>query len=172
MELEQVHCVAPQAARSSQKKTRSSRRSSNDLCSGSIFPTDQTHFSRSGRRRATLSQATAGFRGGQDREVFGQLTGSQSTQPSRRNYFDSPSSFQLRTPSPPRESDDYLAEIRTQLNKEAAEERAKSQAKLPALPPIPEGFSPEVFHAILDHLRATDLLRQGSSPSACRRLYS
>ena len=52
VELEQVHCVAPQAARSSQKKTRSSRRSSNDLFSGSIFPADQKHFFQFGKRRA------------------------------------------------------------------------------------------------------------------------
>ena len=155
--------------------------------------------SSSASRRAALSQATAGFRGGQERDsfeeprtgatgggisresqlppssdptnsTFSQLTGSQSTQPSRSNYFGSPSSFHLRTPSPPREADDYLAEIRTQLNKETAEERAKSQAKIAALPPIPEGFSPEVFHAILDHLRATDLLRQGSSPTSAGQL--
>ena len=57
VELEQVHCVAPQAARISQKKTRSSRRSSNDLFSGSIFPADQKHFFQSGKRRANQHSA-------------------------------------------------------------------------------------------------------------------
>ena len=57
MELEQVHCVASPAARSSQKKTRSSRRSSNDLFSGSIFPADQKHFFQSGKRRANQHSA-------------------------------------------------------------------------------------------------------------------
>ena len=57
VELEQVHCVAPQAARSSQKKTRSSRRSSNVSCFSSISPTDQKHFFQPGKRRANQHSA-------------------------------------------------------------------------------------------------------------------